>query len=192
MTKDLNKIRFEEYNRFSSLLAKIKDFSKNHQAISYIEFDYYVVHDMTLFSIEPNYDFEALEKTIQQIKKAVPAIKRIFNKPIIILKDTDDVLPVENARIINQNTFLHLANHSNHVANITKKGVKPRKLLTRLYEDDYGIYENIIFCNSVDQIISLVKKNPTIRNYHLRSAGRLYRVLAAFISFLLRYILSSA
>jgi len=162
MTKDLDKIRFEEYNRFSSLLAKIKDFSKNHQAISYIEFDYYVVHDMTLFSIEPNYDFEALEKTIQQIKKAVPAIKRIFNKPIIILRDTDDVLPVENARIINQNTFLHLANHSNHVANITKKGVKPRKLLTRLYEDDYGIYENIIFCNSVDQIISLVKKNRRI------------------------------
>ena len=162
MTKDLEKIKIEEYKRFSSLMASIQDFVDNHQAISYIEFDYYVVHNMTLFSIEPNFDFEMLEKTIQQIKKAIPSIKRIFNKPIIILKDTDDVLPVENSRIINQNTFLHLANHSNHVANITKTGVKPRKLLTRLYEDDYGIYENIIFCNSVDQIISIVKKNRRI------------------------------
>ncbi|MGD9761707.1 MAG: hypothetical protein AB7U52_04715 [Candidatus Izemoplasmatales bacterium] len=162
MTKEYVKIKIEEYNRFSSLLASIQDFAQNHQAISYIEFDYYVVHNMTLFSIEPNFDFEMLDKTIHQIKKAIPSIKRIFNKPIIFLRDTDDVMPVENARIINQNTFLHLANHSNHVANITKTGVKPRNLLTRLYEDDYSIYENIIFCNSVDLILSLVKKNRRV------------------------------
>jgi ribosomal protein L37AE/L43A len=159
MTKDIKKIKIEEYNRFSSLMAGIQKFVDDHQAISYIEFDYYVVHNMTLFSIEPNFDFEQLEKTLEQIKKALPAIKRIFSKPIIILKDTDDVLPVENARIINQNTFLHLANHSQHVSNLTKRGVKPRKLLTRLYEDDYSIYENIIFCNTVDDILSLIKKN---------------------------------
>jgi len=117
---------------------------------------------MTLFSIEPDFDFDKLEKTIQQIRKTIPAIKRIFNKPIIILKDTDDVLPVENARIINQNTLLHLANHGQHVANLTKRGVKPRKLLTRYYEDDYSIYENVIFCNFIDDILSLVRKNVRI------------------------------
>ncbi len=159
MTKDLKKIKIEEYKRFSSLMASIQDFVDKHQSISYIEFDYYVVHNMTLFSIEPNFDFELLEKNIEYIKKALPAIKRIFSKPIIILKDSDDVLPVENARIINQNTFLHLANHSQHVANITKRGVKPRKLLTRLYEDDYSIYENVIFCNTVDEVMGLVRKN---------------------------------
>lgn len=149
----------EEFKRFSSLLANIEDFVTHHEPLTYLEFDYYVVHHMTLFSIEPDFDFETLEITIQQIRKALPAIKRIFSKPIIILKDTDDVMPVENARIINQNTFLHLANHTHHVSNLTKRGVKPRKLLTRLYEDDYAIYENIIFCNLVDDILALVKKN---------------------------------
>ena len=159
MSKTIEQLTIDEYRRFSSLLEDIQTFVKKHQVISYIEFDYYVVHDMTLFSIEPDYDFEKLERTIQHIKKATPAIKRIFSKPIIILKDTDDVLPVENARIINQNTLLHLANHGQYVANITNKGVKPRKLLTRLYEDDYSIYENMIFCNLVDDILSLIKNS---------------------------------
>jgi len=164
MTKNTNKLRIEEYNRFASLLEDIQKFVQKHQFVTYIEFDYFVVHDMTLFSIEPDFDFDQLEKTIHQIKKATPAIKRIFSKPIIVLKDNDDVLPVENARIINQNTLLHLANHGQFVSNITKKGVKPRKLLTRIYEDEYSIYENIIFCNFIDEILSLIKRNRRTLN----------------------------
>jgi len=164
MNKDVNKLNVEEYNRFASLLEGIQDFLKKHRVVTYIEFDYYVVHDMTLFSIEPDFDFEKLEKTIHHIKKSTPAIKRIFSKPIIVLKDTDDVLPVENARIINQNTLLHLANHGQFVSNITNKGVKPRKLLTRIYEDEYSIYENIIFCNFVDEVLSMIKKNRRTLN----------------------------
>ncbi len=164
MGKAQEKNRIEEYNRFSSLLENIQNFSKKHEEVSYIEFDYYVVHDMILFSIEPDFDFEKLENLIFHLKKALPAIKRIFKKPIIFLKDTEDILPVENTRIINQNTFLHLASHSHYVANITKKGIKPRKLLTRIYEDEYGIYENIIFCNFIDETLSLIKKNKRTLN----------------------------
>lgn len=164
MSKKIDKIKAQEYYRFSSLLEGIEQFIEKHEMVSYIEFDYYVVHDMTLFSIEPDYDFEKLDAIIQRIRKSTSAIKRIFNKPIIVLKDTDDVLPVENARIINQNTLLHLANHSQFVSDITEKGVKPRKLLTRIYEDDYSIYENVIFCNFIDEILSLIKRNRRTLN----------------------------
>ncbi len=162
--KDFDELTIAEYNRFASLFESIQNFVKKHQVISYIEFDYYVVHDMTLFSIEPDFDFTTLDLLIKEIKKSTPAIKRIFNKPIIVLKDTDDVLPVENARIINHNTLLHLANHSQNVTNITKKGVKPRKLLTRTYEDDSSIYENIIFCNFIDDVLSMIKQNRRTLN----------------------------
>lgn len=154
----------EEYYRFSSLLKDIQTFTTKHENVTYIEFDYYVVRDMTLFSVDPDFDFGRLKNTIHQIRKSTPSIKRIFSKPIIVLKDTDDVLPVENARIINQNTLLHLANHSHNVSNLTKRGVKPRKLLTRIYEDDYSIYENVIFCNYIDEVLSLIKKNRRILN----------------------------
>jgi hypothetical protein len=155
---------YDEYKRFSSLLEGIESFVKKHPILTYIEFDYYVVHDMTLFSIEPDFDFGHLDEMIKHMRKTMPAVKRIFNKPIIVLKDTDDVLPVENTRIINQNTLLHLANHSQNVANLTERGVKPRKLLTRIYEDDYSIYENAIFCNYIDDTLSWIKRNKRTLN----------------------------
>ncbi len=164
MAKKINQLKVEEYYRLTALLGNIQTFVEKHPLMTYVEFDYYVVHDMTLFSIEPDFDFKKLELLIQHLKKSTSAIKRIFNKPIIVLKDTDDVLPVENARIINQNTLLHLANHTQYVANITRKGIKPRKLLTRIYEDDYHIYENVIFCNFIDDTLSLIKKNRRILN----------------------------
>lgn len=164
LIKEIDPLKIEEYQRSSALLKSIQEFVKKHPLMSYIEFDYYVVHDLTLFSVEPDFDFDKLSKTIHAIKKATPAIKRIFNKPIIVLRDSDDVLPVENARIINQNTLLHLANHGQYVSNITKNGLKPRKLLTRIYEDDYSIYENIIFCNFIDDILIMIRKNRKILN----------------------------
>ena len=164
MAKKVNALTIEEYQRFASLLEGIQNFTRKHRVLSYIEFDYYVVHDMTLFSIEPDFDFDALEKTISHIKKTIPAMKRIFNKPIIVLKDTDDVLPVENTRIINQGTLLHLANHSQFVSNITNGSIKPQKLLTRIYEDDYSIYENVVFCNYVDDVLYLIKRNRRTLN----------------------------
>jgi ribosomal protein L37AE/L43A len=113
---------------------------------------------MTLFTVEPSFDFDSCEAMCAKILARLPAIKRIFSKPIINLIDNDDVLPVETVHIINQATMLHLANHSENVANLTRKGVKPRKLLTRVYEDDYGIYENIIFCNFIDETLKYVRE----------------------------------
>ncbi len=158
------RISEEDYFRFTSLLKNIQSFVEKHGMVSYIEFDYYVVHDMTLFSVDPDFDFAKLKTTVGVIRKTMPAVKRIFGKPIVVLKDSDDVLPVENARIINQSTFLHLANHTHNVSNLTKRGVKPRKLLTRIYEDDYGIFENVVFCNFIDEVLSLIKKNARTLN----------------------------
>lgn len=162
--KTLPQISDEELFRFSSFLEDIRSFVQKHPRMSYIEFDYYVVHDITLFAVEPDFDFDKLQTSIEQIKKVKSAIKRIFAKPIIILIDNDDVVPAENARIITQKTLLHLANHSQYLPNLTKRNAKPRKLLTRVYEDDYCIYENVVFCDFIDQVLAIVKNNTRILN----------------------------
>lgn len=149
----------EELNRAAKLLSPMGEFIAKHPLINYIEFDYYTVHDLTLFTVEPDFDFLALKRTLPKIIKTLPAIKRIFSKPIINLKDSDDVLPVETVRVINQETLTHLANHAQNVANLTARGVKPRKLLTRIYEDDYGIYENLIFCNFIDDVLAYIRRS---------------------------------
>jgi hypothetical protein len=160
----INYLKLEEYNRLATLLKGTHEFIQKHNHVSYIEFDHYAVHDMILFSIEPGFDFNQLQEIVKQIKKTLPAMKRIFKKPIIFLKDSEDVLPVENARVINQNTLTHLANHAQYISNVTSRGIKPRKLLTRIYEDKYGIYENLIFCNFVDETLSYIRRNRKTLN----------------------------
>ena len=160
----INALKPDEYERLASLLKGIQAFIDKNKHVSYIEFDHYAVHSMILFSIEPDFNFKQLQEQVAEIKKTLPAVKRIFKKPIIFLHETEDVLPVENARVINHNTFLHLANHTRFISNITKKGVQPRKLLTRIYQDKYDIYENLVFCNYIDDTLSMIRKNRKILN----------------------------
>lgn len=160
----INSLRLDEYERLATLLKGIQTFIDKHDHVSYIEFDHYAVHDMILFSIEPDFNFKQVQEQVGHIKKTLPAVKRVFKKPIIFLQETEDVLPVENARVINQNTFLHLANHAQFISDITERGVKPRKLLTRIYQDKYGIYENLVFCNFIDDTLSMIRRNRKTLN----------------------------
>lgn len=148
-----------EYEHLNRTYGSISQFLKRHQKMSYIEFDYYSVHDFSLFSIEVDYDFDALSDTIKKITSSLSSVKRIFAKPIIHLKDGSSVLPVESVRTIDQNTILYTATHSETVSNIDRNGIKPIKLLTKVYEDNYGIYENVVFCNIVDEVLSFTRKN---------------------------------
>ncbi|HNX16471.1 MAG TPA: hypothetical protein PKO28_03835 [Bacilli bacterium] len=149
----------DEYLHLQAVLNSINSFVAAHPITNYIEFDYYIAHDLTLFFIEPNIDFDVIGSTLELIKKSLPAMKRIFAKPIIALKDIPEVSPVELVSKTNQDTLFHLANHFNNVGNIKNGRIKPRKLLTQIYEDDYSIYENVIFCNFVDEVIRYCKKN---------------------------------
>lgn len=149
----------DEYLHLQTVLNSINTFVAEHPITGYIEFDYYIAHDLTLFFIEPNVNFDTISSTLELIKKALPSIKRIFSKPIIALKDIPEVSPVELVSKTNQDTLFHLANHLNNVGNIKNGKIKPRKLLTQIYEDDYALYENIIFCNFVDETIRYCKKN---------------------------------
>jgi ribosomal protein L37AE/L43A len=158
MNKAAEESREKQKRRLAALLSPMADFLSTHASMNSMEFDYYTVQDMTLFTVEPSFDFDSTEAICDRLLLALPAIKRIFSKPIINLIDNDDVLPVETVHIINQSTMLHLANHSENVANLTNKGVKPRKLLTRVYEDDYSIYENVVFCNFIDETLKYVRE----------------------------------
>lgn len=155
----------EEQDRLTHMLEtyqSIEAFEKKYKKINYVQFDYAVMNDLTLFTIEMDYDFESLEKKLDHIIKVLPAIKNIFSKPILHLKEQDEVLPVESVRRITSDTIHHIAGHSELWSDITKDGIKPLKLLTRIYKDNYGIYENIVFCKAIDDILSFVRTHMAI------------------------------
>lgn len=139
--------------------AKLVDFANVHNSLTYAEFDLLTKNQVNLFAIRENFDFEALEDTLERISSALPAMKRILSKPIIRLKDTDAILPVESVRVVNSKTVTHTAGHSELWDDITSDGLRPRALLTLQNKDDYTIYENVVLARVIDQTLMLVSKN---------------------------------
>lgn len=137
----------------------IAEYMRKPKLLNYMKFDYDVTHGLTLFTLDPDFSFEELEKTSDVILGALPAIKRIFEQPFIHLKEQDVIMPVEAVRTVNNSTLTHIATHSELWADVKDGEIKPDKLLTRTYEDNYGIYENLVFCDVVDDILAYARAN---------------------------------
>lgn len=132
-------------------------FLKEYNFITYPEFDYYSVHNLNLFSSFEDINLDEIELEIKKIEKVLPSMKRIFAKPIIHLIDEEELVNVESVKKIDNKTINHAAMHSEYWENITENGIKPNKLLTRNYKDNYVIYENLVFVKSVDYALNFTK-----------------------------------
>lgn len=148
-----------QLNRLEENYKGIAEFCEKHKRLTYMQFDYATMHELSLFITEPNFSFPALEEKLDRILGTLPAIKRIFAQPLTHLKQKDVILPVEAVRIFNNNTLQHIAAHSELWSDVSAREIKPVKLLSRTYEDNYGIYENLVFCKTVDDILSFVRTN---------------------------------
>ena len=133
-------------------------FAQAHGTVTYDEFNKALLDQIRLFDVPKDKHIEAIEDTLDLIIKSLPAIKRIFTRPIIHLKDTDEIVPVESARIIDSHTLRHAALHSELWSDITAEGLKPRRLLTLSRVENYATYENIEFCRLIDTILLFTKK----------------------------------
>ena len=151
--------RFNELGLIVHDYDAVNEFIENHKKISLVEFNYYSVNELSLFFVRDKFDFDEVNEVITKFENSLPAIKRIFAKPIIHLIELDEVLPVENVRLINNKTINHIATHSELWSDYDKNGIKPKKLLTRSYQDNYSIYENILFAKTIDVILDYLRKN---------------------------------
>lgn len=155
-------LTFEQRMRLAETAERYKvidGYRRKTKSLNYVQFDYDASHGLTLFMLDPDFDFDELERIADAIVAALPAVKRIFAQPFIHLKEQDVILPVEAVRTVNNATLTHIATHSELWANVSDGEIKPEKLLTKTYEDNYGIYENLVFCDVVDKILSFVRTN---------------------------------
>ncbi len=137
----------------------IARFAKEYDKITYLQLDSYTTQKVNLFALPENERFFQMEKLLDKIIAALPAIKRILSKPITRLKDVTNILPIEAVRVINNATMGHISAHTELWGNVTKEGLKPRKLMTLSHEEEYKIYENIALARLVDILLSFVRKN---------------------------------
>lgn len=158
----MNRTELLEIAQITKDYKIFSNFEANYNMITIPEFDYAVVNNLSLFVVHDNYDFDSLDQMIKKIDYVMPSIKRIFAKPIIHLTDNDEVLPVETVKLINNKTLNHIATHSELWDDITSDGIKPLKLMTKVYQDNYCIYENMVFARTIDSILGYTKRQMKI------------------------------
>ncbi|MBQ7354095.1 MAG: hypothetical protein IJW62_01085 [Clostridia bacterium] len=140
-------------------LSPLIRFARESEGLTYEQFDAATVRRVNLFALRENFDFAGLEETLDRILRDLSPIKRIFARPIIRLKDSTAILPVESVRVVNNETIVHASAHSELWESITEEGMKPRKLLTVQNEDHYSIYENLAFARAINIILQFVGRN---------------------------------
>lgn len=134
-------------------------FYKTYNFRNFAEFNYHVLNELSLFITEPDLDFELVEIMLHKIHHVMPATIRIFQKPLLHLKEEEVIMPVEAVKKIDHNTLKHIGLHSELWDDIKDKKIHPKKLMTRIYQDNYGIYENLVFCNMIDRILNFLMQN---------------------------------
>lgn len=130
--------------------------------ISYADFDALTQTDLNLFALREDIDLDSLEAMLERIISALPALRHIFSSPIIRLRDVGEILPVEAVRVVNNKTLAHISVHSELWQNVQGGQLIPRKLMSIRQEDDYVIYENVVFARTVDAILRLTAANHAI------------------------------
>lgn len=145
----------KEDDSYANALA----FARAKPFITYPEFDNFTTSDLRLFVVPKDEQFQALDKDLDKIIRALPALKRIFTKPITRLTDTESILPTETVRVINNQSVVHASLHSELWGDITEDGLKPRKLLTIDRRENYVIYENVAFVRLIKRLLVYVHQN---------------------------------
>ncbi|MCQ2795437.1 MAG: hypothetical protein MJ214_04475 [Bacilli bacterium] len=161
----LNYSSNEELQEIYPDYSSIASFVNKNKTLDFYKFDNFITNKISLFIVHENIDFESIEATVEMIEGYMRYLISIFVKPIINLKDVEEIVPIEMVRKIGSDTLSYSAIHSELWSNFTSQGIKPRKLLTHTVDNDYRIYENQIFAQLVDDIlIYLKKKLRDIRN----------------------------
>ncbi len=157
-------LKLEENFGQGSDYGQIGDFVRKNPSIGYAKFDSSILKEVNLFALPEDFDFPLLSEILDAIIATLPSIKRIFASPITHIKTNSEILPAESVRAINNETIVHASVHSELWEDITSSGLKPRKLLSQDNQDNYAIYENLIFARGIDMILSFVGKNIRFLN----------------------------
>lgn len=144
---------------FEDEYTALADFAQKNNRLSYADFDAFTLSDVNLFMMPKDEHFQDVEETLNKIIHALPALKRIFSNPITRLKDVYNVLPIESVRVINNQSMSHASRHSENWGEILNGELKPKKLMTLDRQDDYALYENVLFARLIKIILAFVQKN---------------------------------
>lgn len=79
---------------------------------------------------------------VEAIEKAIIPLDNIIRNPRRFIEQIEEIVPIEQARRITQESIRHLAQHTNMIAKVDESGVTPDKILNIYKEESFATYEN--------------------------------------------------
>lgn len=104
---------------------------------------------------------EKIENTLTNIDMAIREQRRFIEL-------SEDVIPIEKAKNITNESIRHLAQHTNLIASVKGDEVTPERILQIYKDESYAIYENRFLNTLINNLLIFV----TLRLNALKSALR--------------------
>ena len=96
------------------------------------------------------------DSSIKEIKKIIPCLLKIVDKPRSFIKSLEEKVPVETAKRINHKAIAKLSQDSNDWYARTVLSVKPKNIVSDINEETIDLYENRFICSLIDRISKLL------------------------------------
>ena len=98
------------------------------------------------------------DSSIEEIKKAVPFLMKIVDKPRSFIRSLEEKVPVETAKHINHKAIAKLSQDSNDWYARTVLSVKPKNVVSDVNEETIDLYENRFVCALISRISVLLSQ----------------------------------
>ncbi|MBQ3082071.1 MAG: DUF2357 domain-containing protein [Clostridia bacterium] len=79
---------------------------------------------------------------VEAIEKSIVPLDNIIRNPRRFIEQIEEIVPIEQARRITNESIRHLAQHTNMIAKVDESGVTPDKILNIYKEESFATYEN--------------------------------------------------
>jgi len=158
---------------------EILDFHFENPKLNISQFEKALKNDLVLCTFFKYCDIDYINNLIDQISAAMPHLIEVFRRPVTHLIELETIVPVDTAKHITAKTVRHLMVHSENWECIKKGSIVPKSVLTKTYDDDFSIYENIVFKTLIDKVLRLLKKQL----YYLSVSQQLYNEAVSIDAF---------
>ena len=120
---------------------EIVDIAKNIDESNYDRFMSNVKSEIKIFEDLESVEFD--DSWLDKIEECLPALDTIIRNPRKFIMQEEEIVPIEKAKKISQESIRHLAQHTNLIQDIDEKGnITPSSLLNIHKEESFDIYEN--------------------------------------------------
>lgn len=98
------------------------------------------------------------DSNIEEIKRVVPFLFKIVDKPRSFIRSLEEKVPVETAKRINHKAIAKLSQDSNDWYARTVLSVKPKTVVSDVNEETIDLYENRFVCALISRISELLSQ----------------------------------